>query len=188
MKPGKPKAESKRMGWLGPLRGPVERFLSGGGNQDPLYLSKRTMGQRLLHFAKVGVPLLVVAGIALYIFARSRKADQAPEVLSPAEIAAKMLPNLSQPIHVDTNNDIAVLQVSLNHDSGDKVVGELQNTTDHEIENGDVDFTLTAASGTQLGTINVKVKKLPAGAKVAFSEPITQREAVFAQVREVRTR
>src|ERR1039457_2488859 len=98
MKPGKPKAQSKRMRLLGPLRGPVERLISGGGRQDPLYLSKRTFGQRFLGWVKVGVPLFVVVVVVVFGFRRYRRVDKPPEVLSPAEVAAKMLPELNKPI------------------------------------------------------------------------------------------
>ena len=188
MKPGKPKAESKRMRGLGPLRGPVERLLSGGGRQDPLYLSNRTFRQKLVGWAKVGVPLLVVVVVAV-VFAlnRHRRSDNPAEVLPPAEVAAKMLPDLNKPIHVDSNTDIAVVEVYVDHAAGDKLVGKFRNTTDHEIQSGEVDFTLTGSHGTQVGSVNVKVSKLAAGATVPFAQPIAEKSATFALVREVHT-
>src|ERR1017187_2431962 len=105
MKPGKPKAESKRMRGLGPLRGPVDRLLSGGGRQDPLYLSNRTFRQKLVGWVKVGVPLLPVVVAVILAFVMHRRHDKPAEVLSPAEVAAKMLPGLNKPIHVNSNTD-----------------------------------------------------------------------------------
>jgi hypothetical protein len=188
MKPGKPKAESKRRRGLGPLRGTVDRLLSGGGRQDPLYLSNRTFRQKLVGWAKVGVPLLVVVVVAV-VFAlnRHRRSDKPAEVLSPAEVAAKMLPDLNKPIHVDSNTDIAVVEVYVDHAAGDKLVGKFRNTTDHEIQSGEVDFTLTGSHGTQVGSVNVKVIKLAAGATVPFAQPIAEKSATFALVREVHT-
>lgn len=188
MKPGKPEAESKRMRLLGPLRGPVERLLSGGGQQDPLYLSNRTLGQKFLGWTKVGVPLFVLVAAVVIAFRMYKREDKPPETLSPAEIAAKMLPDLNKPIHVDSNTDIAVLEVSIDHTAGDKLVGKLRNTTDHEIQAGEVDFTLTAVNGSQVGSVDVKVSKLAAGETVSFAQPIAEKAAVFALVREVHTR
>jgi hypothetical protein len=187
MKPGKPKAESKRMRGLGPLRGPVERLLSGGGRQDPLYLSNRTFRQKLVGWVKVGVPLLVVVVAVIVAFRMHRRDDKPAEVLSPAEVAAKMLPDLNKPIHVDSNTDIAVVEVYVDHAAGDKLVGKFRNTTDHEIQSGEVDFTLTGSHGTQVGSVNVKVSKLAAGATVPFAQPIAEKSATFALVREVHT-
>jgi len=188
MKPGKPKTESKRMRLLGPLRRPVERLLSGGGPQDPLYLSNRTFGQKLVGWVKVGVPLLVVVVAVVFAFLMHRRQDKPPESLSPAEIAAKMLPELNRPIHVDINTDIEVLEVYIDHADGDRLVGRVRNTTDHEIHSGEVDFFLTAVNGTQVGAASVKVNKLAAGQTFPFAQPIPQKAAAFALVREVHTR
>ena len=187
MKPGKPKAQSKRLRLLGPLRGPVERLISGGGRQDPLYLSNRTFGQRFLGWVRVGVPLFVVVVVVVFGFRRYRRVDKPPEVLSPAEVAAKMLPELNKPIHLDSNTDIEVVEVYVDHIAGDRLVGKFRNTTSHEIQAGEVDFTLTGFNGTQVGSVNVKVSKLAAGATVPFAQPITEKAATVALVRDVRT-
>jgi hypothetical protein len=187
MKPGRPKAESKRMRLLGPLRKPVEQLLSGGARQDPLYLSNRTFRQKLVGWVKVGVPLLVVVVAVVLAFVMHRRHDKPAEVLSPAEVAAKMLPGLNKPIHVNSNTDIEVLEVYLDHSAGDKLVGKLRNATNHEIQAGEVDFTLTGVNGTQLGAASVKVTKLAAGETVPFAQPISEKTATFVLVREVHT-
>jgi hypothetical protein len=187
MKPGRPRAESKPMPLLGPLRGPAKRWLSGGGRQDPLYLSNRTFSQKLVGWAKVGVPLLVVMVAVVFAFRMHRRSDKPAEILSPAEIAAKMLPDLNKPIHLDSNTDIEILEVYVEHDGGDKLLGKLRNNTSHEIQAGEVDFTLTGAGGSQVGAVSVKVNKLAAGATVPFTQPIAEKNAAAALVRDVRT-
>jgi hypothetical protein len=184
---GKPKAESKRMRLLGPLRGPVGRWLSGGGRQDPLYLSNRSFGQKLVGWVKVGVPLLVVVVAVVIAFRMHRRVDKPAELLSPAEVAAKTLPDLNKPIHVDSDTDIEVLEVYVDHAAGDRLVGRVRNTTTHEIQAAKVDFTLTGADGSQVGAISVKLNKLAAGETVPFAQPISGKTAVFALVREVHT-
>jgi len=187
MSAGKPKAESKRMRLLGPLRGPVERWISGGARQDPLYLSNRTFGQKLIGWMKVGVPLLVVVVAVIFAFRAHQRTDKPAEVLSPAEVAAKMLPELNKPIHVDTNTDLEVVEVYVDH-AADKLLGKVRNTTSHTIQSGEVDFVLTGVTGTQVGAISVKVNKLAAGETVPFALPLVDKAAIAAQVREVHTR
>src|ERR1017187_10871489 len=65
MKPGAQTAPKREFAWLGPLRGPVERLLSGGpAPTDPLYLTNRTLGRKLLSWSLLGIPCLVLlAGI-----------------------------------------------------------------------------------------------------------------------------
>ena len=188
MNPGKQRSDSRRMRLLGPLRGPVERFLNGGRHRDPLYLSSRSFGQKLLDWAKVAVPLGLVAGGVLYGFMKYHHDEKPPEVLSPAEVAAKMLPALSQPIHIEENTDLEVVEVLVKHESGDKISGKVRNATDHEIQYGDVDFTLTGNTGTQLGSARVKVANLAPGQVVPFEQAIPEKDATFAIVRDVHTR
>src|ERR1022692_4753065 len=67
MKPGAQTAPKRQLAWLGPLRGPVERLLSGGpAPTDPLYLTNRSLGRKLLSWSLVGIPCLVLlAGIGI---------------------------------------------------------------------------------------------------------------------------
>jgi hypothetical protein len=188
MQPGKGRTESRWMRFLGPLREPVDRLISGGGNQDPLYLSSRTFGQKLLDFLKVSLPLAVVVGGIVFAFQSYHREDKPPEILSDAERAAKMLPDsLNKPIHVDTNTEVEVEEVFIDHTGSDKLVGKLHNNTNREIENGYVDFTLTGDTGTQVGSVMVRVKNLAAGGSMPFSEPIGEKDAKFALVRGVHT-
>src|ERR1017187_7901477 len=67
MKPGAQTAPKRQLAWLGPLRGPVERLLSGGpAPTDPLYLTNRTLGRKLLSCSLIGIPCLaLLAGIGV---------------------------------------------------------------------------------------------------------------------------
>src|SRR5581483_8422277 len=47
MKPGAAPQSVRIARWFGPLSGPVERFLSAGKPNDPLYLTNRSFGQKL---------------------------------------------------------------------------------------------------------------------------------------------
>src|SRR6266540_3760121 len=61
LKPSGQKAQGRQLRWLGPLRGPMERFLAGGATSDPLYLSNRTLSQKMRSWALIAVPCLVLA-------------------------------------------------------------------------------------------------------------------------------
>jgi hypothetical protein len=99
-----------------------------------------------------------------------------------------MLPELNKPIHVDSNTDIEVLEMYVDHAAGDKLLGKLRNTTSHTIQAGEVDFVLIGDSGTQVGAVRVQVNKLAAGETVPFAQPIAEKAASSAQVREVHTK
>ena len=68
LKPGAQAAPKRELRWLGPLRTPVERFLSGPAPDDPLYLTNRTAGQKFKSWSLIAIPCLVLAvgiGVAL---------------------------------------------------------------------------------------------------------------------------
>ena len=62
MKPGAQAVPKQNLRWLGPLRDPIERLLSGGpAPSDPLYLSNRTPAQKLKSWSLIAIPCLVLA-------------------------------------------------------------------------------------------------------------------------------
>ena len=95
MKPGTPGGQqSERRRWLGPLRRPVERWLSGGpAPSDPLYLSNRTPRQRLMAGLKIAVPLVVVAAVVVWSFrGRVFHADAPASGATRSDVLSKLLP------------------------------------------------------------------------------------------------
>src|SRR3954453_22020394 len=96
LKPGGQRTQGAQFKWLGPLRRPVERYLAGGVQSDPLYLTNRTVGQKILSWSVIAVPCLVLAiavGVALSSLLDPPDVKPAKE-LSAKEVAAKLLPNL----------------------------------------------------------------------------------------------
>jgi len=189
MKPGAPVAQAQRMWWLGPLRRPIERFLSGGfAPSDPLYLTRRTIGQRIRAALVIGAPCLIVAGLmALALSNHFVKKTVMPKDLSPAEVAARMLPNLDH-IKLDTNRDVDVMEVHVDRTKGTAVMGTVMNNTTHEIHSAEIVFDLTDSTGTQLGGVSQKMENLAPRIRRDFRLQIAQNTASLVLVREVKTR
>jgi hypothetical protein len=191
LKPAGQKAQGPERKWLGPLRGPVERLLSGGAApSDPLYLTNRTFGQKIRSWALIGIPcliLVVCVGLALSNLLEPPAAKPAKE-LTPAEVAAKILPNVAKDIQLNTNPDVQVMEVSVRQEGGARVVGVVHNNTAHEITAVGLVVDLTNSMGSQVGGVSGEVEKLPANSDKSFQIAIQQRDAAFALVREVTTR
>jgi hypothetical protein len=187
MQPGRPAGPRKARRWLGPLRRPVDHILSAGTSSDPLYLTNRTFGQKLKAWTLIGLPCLMVAG-AIGIMLSHWLAPPEPTPIrepTPAELAAKLLPNLDQTIKIETNRDLEVVNVRVVHSGATKVVGVVKNNTAHMIAVAEVVFDLTNMAGSQLGGVSGKVNNIPAGATRDFEIVVKQEDADFALVREI---
>jgi hypothetical protein len=170
------------------LLAPLERFLSAPSASDPLYLSNRTFGQKLSRALLIALPVAVAGGVAIVAiqFYASKTVKPAKE-LTPAEIAAKVLPNFNRKFELDTNKDLEVLEVHFEHAASSLLVGNLQNKTSHTIQEAVVVFDLTNARGSQLGGVTVTETNLAPGAVREFKQPIEQSTAAYALVRDVQT-
>jgi hypothetical protein len=187
LKPGGQAGPKQEFGWLGPLRGPVERLLSGTAPNDPLYLSNRTAGQKLKSWSLIGIPCLVLAaGIAVTLtnFLDPPEAKPIKEPTS-AEITAKLLPNLEKDFTQTRPSDVQIIEIKVD---GTRLVGVVRNTTPREIASAELVFDLTDSSGSQIGAVSGMVEKLPASGNKEFQISIKQHDAAFALVREIKTR
>src|ERR1035438_1943723 len=132
--------------WLGPLSGPLERMLAGGPTPtDPLYLTNRSMSQKIRSWALIGIPCLVLlAGVGYVLSSLMSPPDVKPtKELTASEIAAKMLPEMSKDLKLTSNHDVEVVEVKVDTTHGAKLIGTLRNTTDHEIAFAEVVVDLT---------------------------------------------
>lgn len=187
MKPGGQTAPKRQLTWLGPLRGPVERLLSGGpAPSDPLYLTNRTLTQKLKSWSLIAIPCVVLA-LGIVILSRSLQ-PPAPKPVKPltaAEITAKLLPNLDQDIQLPLATDVQVIEIKV---EGSRLVGVVKNTTRREIAVTELVIDLTNAAGSQLGAVNAIVEKIPPSGTKDFQIAIQQRDAAFALIRNVTSR
>jgi hypothetical protein len=186
MKPGASASGQSSLRWLGPLRGPVERFVNGPASSDPFYLTNRTLGQKIRLGVLIAIPFaIVLAGVGMAALGYFDDASQLPpptKQLTNAEIAAKMLPDLNKEIPVETNKEVKLLDVVVG--SG-RISGTVKNVTDHLITDAEVIFDLANAGGSRVGAVSVKIARIEANGSAAFSNAIPQADATYAIVREV---
>ena len=188
LKPGAQTAPKRQLPWLGPLRGPVERLLSGGpAPTDPLYLTNRTLGQKILSWSLVAIPCLVLfAGIGITLSSLLDPPAPAPaKELTAAEITAKLLPNMDKDFKLAPASDVQVLEARVD---GTRLVGKVKNTSTRAIAGAELVVDLTDADGSQVGAVSVVVEKIPPSGTRDFEIPIRQRNAAAAMVREVTLR
>ena len=184
MKPGGQTAPKRKLKWLGPLGGPVDRLLSGGpAPSDPLYLTNRTPVQRVKAWSVIAIPC-VLALVVVVMVSRSLNPPAPAPVKEPtaAEITAKLLPNMEKDIHLAPSADVQVIEVRVD---GAQLVGVVKNTSTHEIAVTELVMDLTSASGSEVGAVKGIVENIPPSGTKNFKIPIKQRNAVFAMVREI---
>ena len=184
MKPGAQTAPKPQPKWLGPLRSPVERLLSGGpAPTDPLYLTNRSLTQKLKSWSLLAVPcLILVAGVAYTL--RTLNPPETKPVQEPtaAEISARL--QLPKDIKLAPASDVQVLEIRVD---GSQLVGAVRNTSARDIPVVKLIIDLTTTSGSQVGAVDATLEKLPASGRRDFQIPIKQRDATFALVREIAT-
>lgn len=167
-----------------------ESKLTKAGPSDPLYLSNRTLGQKLKSRAIVGIPVtLVLAGIGLVLFGvfdRSAPITPPPPGLTNAQMAERMLPDLNKDLHIETHHDLDVEDVHVVVGAPNHLVGIAKNNTDHSIPKAELFFDLTDRSGSRQGAVSTELKNVASKSSAPFQFAIESSAATFAMVREVR--
>jgi hypothetical protein len=187
MKPGTQAVPKRNLQWLGPLRDPIERLISGPAPADPLYLSNRTLAQKLKSWSLIAVPCLVLAagvGVTLSNFLDPSEAKPIMEP-PPGEVTAKLFPSVTKNLKLAPPSDVQVIEVRVD---GSRLVGVVKNTTTRQIAVAELIIDLTDAAGSQVGAVTGTVEKLPPSSTKDFQIPIKQQDAAIALVREVRSR
>ena len=179
-------------GSIGRLRERIDKFISGGPPPtDPLYLTNRSLGQKLRSGAVIAVPLLILIGGVALTLGRYLVPPEAKPVadLTPSEVAAKVLPNMSaKDLKIDSNRSLDVVEARIERSGGVRMVGIVKNLTDHEIAAAEIGCDLTDDNGTQLGAVSVHVEKIPASGTKRFELSLKQAQASFVLIREISTR
>ncbi|HUK15326.1 MAG TPA: FxLYD domain-containing protein [Bryobacteraceae bacterium] len=181
MKPGMTPSQSRRARLLGPLRRPLERFLNAAAPDDPFYLTNRSWGQRIKLWAVIALPVILVAAVIGFgVLGRIHKRDREPKEMSAPQIAAKMLPDLNQPMDLNVNNQFEVIEARIERGEPRKLVGSVRNRTDRAIDRAELVFDLTDVRGSRLGAVSVTVQNVQPQQTVAFQLPLEQSTAAFA--------
>lgn len=171
------------------LQGWIDRKLNQAGSSDPLYLSNRTLGQKAKVWAVFAVPAVLVLAVVGFVVFRSDRADAPPapipDALSNPEIAAKMLPNLNNDLHLATQTDLDIQDVHVVSGSPPRLAGVARNKSDRNIAKAELVFDLTDKNGSRQGAVHTEVTNIAPKASVPFTFVIEQANATFALVREI---
>jgi hypothetical protein len=183
--PAAPRNRISRL--FGPIRRPLERFLAGGpAPSDPLYLTNRTLGQKIRTAAAVAIPCLILVGLVALGAGRFIRVREKPvRDLTTAELKEKVLPNLAHDVQIETNGDLEVAEARVEHGPPVALVGSVKNNTAHAIENAQVVFDLAALNGARLGAVAATIAHVDAKSTAPFRIAVEQDNAAFAVVREV---
>lgn len=161
-----------------------ESIVSGRAPSDPLYLTNRTLGERLRLAGVVAIPCLILGGVlALGVGRHFRVREREERQLTSEEVARQLLPGLAKNIQVRSNHDLEVMDARV--ELGRKVSGTVKNNTDHAIDDAKVILDLTAVSGARLGAVAARIAHVGPKATASFRISVEQDTAAFAQVREV---
>ena len=174
---------------LGAIASWVDRKLNAAGPADPLYLSNRSLAQRMKVWIVMGLPVvLVLAGVGLALagfFGKDSTIAPPPEGLTNAQLAEKMLPDLNKDLHIESQHDLDIEDVHVVDGSPHHLVGVAINKTDHVISKAELVFDLTDRIGSRQGAVTTEVKNIPAKSSAPFQVPLEQTRASFALVREI---
>jgi hypothetical protein len=164
----------------------LERLINGPANTDPLYLSNRTIWQRIRAAAVVVVPVVLVAVVLALAWSGVFKTKDAPKLreLTAAEKAARILPNFNTKIQLPANHDLDVQDVHVEHGSPTRVAGLVKNNTDRVIESAEMVFDLTDERWSRLGAVSTQVEKLRPHSTTPFRFTVAQDTAEHVLVRE----
>ena len=168
------------------LRARLDKFLSGGARDDPFYLSNRTIGQKMKSWLLIAIPCLVVIGLVVFALSRRSAAKDVRTDLTPAQLAAKMLPDYSKTVHLEASDGVNVDEVQVQHSDPPKLIGVARNNTGHVVNSADVLCELVNRRGSRLGAATGHVGQIPPHMTARFEIVIAQDTATSAIVREIR--
>jgi hypothetical protein len=181
LRPAGSRAETKPQ----PPRGFLDRWLSGSKPADPLYLTNRTVAQKVRLALTILIPV-ALAGLFIAVALSHRFTVATKPAAEPGRAeASKKLDALLQDIKVESRNDVVVEEVQVRRGSPSLVSGFVRNNTDHVVRSAELVFDLADMNETQLGSASTTVKDLAPKSTANFEFPVAVREAVMATVREV---
>lgn len=185
MKPGKAPRQRGGLRWLGPLAGPLTRYLDSPAPSDPLYISNRTPAQRLRLAAMVAAPFLVVGAVGWAVIRLSTKSATVADGAATAP-AAKIAPALEKDLAIPANNDVEIPEVHVEGGPVTKVKGTVRNKGDRPLVDVQLFFDLTDVAGSRLGAVSTTIRRMEPRSSMPFEFEAPQKNAAFALVREIR--
>jgi outer membrane receptor protein involved in Fe transport len=179
---------------LDALAAKIESILSGDRVADPLYISNRTLRQKIRLALLVAVPAAAFIGVTVLALNRHSNPRQAadnepsgtPE--TGRAVTSKLLPDTEKNVTTDPSQDVDVLEASVSSGSNRTLSGKIRNRTNHLVPLADVLFSVHDVNGAQLGVVAVKVKNIAPNSIAAFQLKLEHPTAAAVIVREVRLR
>jgi hypothetical protein len=173
-----------------------ERFVAGNAAKDPLYVTNRSVGQKIRMVVLIGTPIFAV-GVLIYLalnqqFDRpaslERAAELAAKTKESGEVTAKVLPNLGKTYLSEQSKDVDVIEAAVSRGADPALSGKVRNNTDNMVRVADLVFDITDQDGSQLGGVSVRVENIAPKAVASFRVTLPQKTARTALVREVHSR
>lgn len=160
--------------------------LSKPSAAGPLCVSNRTKKQRLLTGMAVAGPFVAVFAGAFYI-PRIKPVTQSPQPLSAAELAERILPDMSA-VPVTSNQELRVQDFQIIR-SGARVVlqGSAVNLTPHSINAAKISFALANEDGSLVGSATTELQNLQPGQTSNFRVSLAPTDSFTALVRDIET-
>jgi hypothetical protein len=161
------------------------RLLDKPTTNDPLYVSNRTTAQKWRTIAFVAGPFLVIAAVVILVQGLKPPAPP-PRQLTPAEIAAKMLPDATK-VPLESNPDVSVGDVQIEHSARPIVTGTINNTSARVLRKAEVLMWLADEHGSVLGSLTAQAHDVPPHGSAAFRIPLPFKNASIVLVRDVQS-
>ncbi|MGO9228769.1 MAG: FxLYD domain-containing protein [Bryobacteraceae bacterium] len=164
----------------------LDRIINGPPNTDPLYLSNRTVWQRIRAWVVILVPAVLVLAVLVLAWSGVFQSDEPPKLKEPtaAERAARVLPNFNPKIQLPANHELDVQDAHVEHGSPTRVAGVVRNNTDHTIASADMAFDLLDDRGSRLGAVSTHVEQLSPHSTTPFRFVVKQDNAEHVLVRD----
>jgi hypothetical protein len=159
----------------------IDQILSvGPPPADPLYVSNRTTGRRILLAGMIVLPCLPLATIIFLAGRNGAQSLPSPPSSTPQPPAAIRPIALPEP-------QLEIIEARVERGRGAELKAAVHNKSGHPVRHAEIVFELTDKEGSPVGTVSQKIPALAPDSVVEFELPIGQQDAVYAQVREIKT-
>ena len=169
------------------LRSRFEDFISGRAPNDPLYLTNRTLQQKIKIAALVAVPVVILLALVLAattdVF-RSRRSDPYEHPVAQAQISTTQAPSLPAPTLALTELDVVNIRI-VKDPRSPLVTGVVRNHTNAKVDAAEVSYYLVDEQGNVVGTDTTEVQNVAARGSAVFRVPLKIPHAQYVLVRDV---
>ncbi len=164
----------------------LDRWIAGQPSSDPLEISNRSSGQKAALGFLIALPFILVVAVIVLVMPRKPPTVE-HDVLTPAEIADRMLPGIDKAKVDPANRDVDVLDAHMEFKGTPTAVGAVRNKADRTITGAEVTLTVVNAEGSILGAVVQRFDKLAPRSTSPFRTPVPFKTAYTVLVRDVKT-